>query len=90
MTGVSAETAASLADEEAANKSTNDMRVPFNVTGHPALSFCIGFSSDGLPIGAQLIGRRFQETKLLAVAAAYQSATGWHSEHPSVPFARRS
>jgi aspartyl-tRNA(Asn)/glutamyl-tRNA(Gln) amidotransferase subunit A len=89
MTGVSAETAASLADEEATNKSTNDMRVPFNVTGHPALSFCIGFSSDSMPIGVQLIGRRFQETKLLAVAAAYQSATGWHSEHPSVPFSRR-
>lgn len=89
MTGVSAETAASLADEEAVSKSTNEMRVPFNVTGHPALSFCIGFSSDGLPIGAQLIGRRFQETKLLAIAAAYQSATRWHLQHPSVPFARR-
>jgi aspartyl-tRNA(Asn)/glutamyl-tRNA(Gln) amidotransferase subunit A len=85
MTGVSAETAASLADEEAANKSTNEMRMPFNVTGHPALSFCIGFSSDGLPIGAQLIGRRFQEAKLLAVAAAYQAATRWHLQHPSVP-----
>jgi aspartyl-tRNA(Asn)/glutamyl-tRNA(Gln) amidotransferase subunit A len=89
MTGVSAEPAASLTDEEAANKSTNDMRVPFNVTGHPALSFCIGFSSDGLPIGAQLIGRRLQETKLLSVAAAYQRATRWHLQHPSVPFGRR-
>jgi aspartyl-tRNA(Asn)/glutamyl-tRNA(Gln) amidotransferase subunit A len=51
---------------------------------------CIGFSSDGLPIGAQLIGRRFQEAKLLAVAAAYQGATRWHLQHPSVPFFRRS
>jgi aspartyl-tRNA(Asn)/glutamyl-tRNA(Gln) amidotransferase subunit A len=51
-------------------------------------AFCIGFSSDGLPIGAQSIGRRFQETKLLAVAAAYQGATRWHLQHPSVPFAR--
>jgi aspartyl-tRNA(Asn)/glutamyl-tRNA(Gln) amidotransferase subunit A len=86
VAGVSADTAALLADEEAVNRSTNQMRMPFNVTGHPALSFCVGFSSSGLPIGAQLIGRRFEEEKLLAIIAAYQRVTTWHLQHPSMPF----
>lgn len=89
VAGVSAHTAALLADEEAVNRSANQMRVPFNVTGHPALSFCIGFSSSGLPIGAQLIGRRFDEERLLTIAAAYQRVTAWHLQHPSMPFIHR-
>ena len=30
---------------------------PFNMSGHPALSFCTGFDGDGLPTSAQLVGR---------------------------------
>lgn len=90
LAGVSADTAALLADEEAINRAANQMRVPFNVTGHPALSFSIGFSSSsGLPIGAQLVGRRFDEERLLIIAAAYQRATAWHMQHPRMPFASR-
>ncbi|MFM0498522.1 amidase [Paraburkholderia caledonica] len=90
IAGVSAHPAALLADEEAINRSTNQMRVPFNVTGHPALSFCIGFSSSsGLPIGAQLIGRRFEEERLLTIAAVYQRVTAWHLQRPFMPFTCR-
>ncbi|ODP31698.1 hypothetical protein A9762_06540 [Pandoraea sp. ISTKB] len=89
LTGVSAHPAARFDDEDAVNRPANQMRVPFNVTGHPALSFCVGFSPDGLPIGAQLIGRRYEEEKLLAVAAAYQRVTAWHLRHPRIALGQR-
>ena len=55
---------------------------PFNVTGHPAVSVPCGFSKDGLPLGAQLVGRAFDETTVLRVASAYEQATSWHMRHP--------
>ncbi|WP_424348126.1 amidase [Kocuria sp. CH-021] len=39
----------------------------FNQTGQPALSLCMGFSADGMPIGVQLIGRRRQDEWLLDI-----------------------
>ena len=42
--------------------------VIFNLTGHPVVTIPIGSSSEGLPIGVQLIGRRWQEMALLDVA----------------------
>ena len=35
--------------------------IPFNVTGHPAMSVPIGLGADGLPIGVQIVGRAFDE-----------------------------
>jgi len=42
----------------------------FNVTGHPAISIPCGSTSDGLPCGFQIVGRRYETEALLAVAAA--------------------
>jgi aspartyl-tRNA(Asn)/glutamyl-tRNA(Gln) amidotransferase subunit A len=42
----------------------------FNVTGHPAISIPGGFTSEGLPCGFQIVGRRHETEALLAVAAA--------------------
>lgn len=53
-----------------------------NAVGLPALTFPVGFSSDGLPIGAQLIGRDWSEQALCALGAAYQEATDWHLRQP--------
>jgi aspartyl-tRNA(Asn)/glutamyl-tRNA(Gln) amidotransferase subunit A len=63
--------------------------VPANMAGLPALSVPCGFSAGGLPIGLQLIGRPFDEGRLLSVAHAYQQATPWHLRHPDVAFERR-
>lgn len=48
---------------------------PFDVTGHPAMSVPVGFS-EGLPVGMQLVGRRWDEATILRAAHAYQVAQG--------------
>ena len=52
--------------------------ISINLAGLPALSLPCGFDSEGLPIGLQIIGRHFDESKLLRVAYAYEQATEWH------------
>jgi aspartyl-tRNA(Asn)/glutamyl-tRNA(Gln) amidotransferase subunit A len=37
-----------------------------------------------LPIGLQLVGRPFEEAALFRAAAAYESATNWHSRTPPI------
>ncbi|MGO4740330.1 amidase [Bosea sp. 2KB_26] len=51
--------------------------IAFNVTGHPALALCGGFSSASLPLGFQLVGRAYDEATLFQVAHAYENATRW-------------
>jgi aspartyl-tRNA(Asn)/glutamyl-tRNA(Gln) amidotransferase subunit A len=55
---------------------------PVNYLGVPALVLPCGFSSDGLPIGMQLIGRPFAEAFLFRVGHQYQRATEWHRKVP--------
>jgi aspartyl-tRNA(Asn)/glutamyl-tRNA(Gln) amidotransferase subunit A len=55
---------------------------PFNFSGHPACSVPCGFSSAGLPIGMQIVGRPFDETTVLRVADAYQRLSDWHARRP--------
>lgn len=52
--------------------------IPFNLTGHPAISICCGFSGSGMPIGMQIVGRRFQEEMVFRIAHAYESAAQWY------------
>ncbi|WP_217578462.1 amidase [Mesorhizobium sp. GbtcB19] len=47
----------------------------FNLTGHPAVVIPIGLDREGLPIGAQLVGRRHSDMKLLAAAKALARLT---------------
>lgn len=54
--------------------------VPVNLAGIAGLSIPCGMSKQGLPIGAQLIGRGFGEAALLRLAAAYQRETDWHNK----------
>lgn len=58
--------------------------ISVNLAGVPAISIPCGFSSQGLPIGLQLIGRHFDEEKILQVAHAYEQATEWHKRKPLV------
>ncbi len=56
----------------------------FNYLGLPALSVPVGFTANGLPAGAQLVGRPFAEATLLTVAARYQQVSDWHTRLPAI------
>ncbi|HWG78001.1 MAG TPA: amidase [Steroidobacteraceae bacterium] len=55
---------------------------PFDAFGIPAISVPCGLSQGGLPIGLQIVGPRFSEAKVLALAAAYERASHWTSRRP--------
>lgn len=55
---------------------------PFNIYGIPTISVPCGFSREGLPIGLQISGRAGGEVDVLALAHAYEQATGWHLRVP--------
>ncbi len=55
-----------------------------NYLGLPAASVPAGFTADGLPVGFQLVGRHFDERRILAAANAFQSVTDWHRRRPPV------
>jgi Asp-tRNA(Asn)/Glu-tRNA(Gln) amidotransferase A subunit family amidase len=59
--------------------------VATNLTGHPAVIIPNGFREDGTPVSITFLGGLFEEPKMLAVARAYQEATGFHLKHPIVP-----
>src|SRR5881628_2969401 len=50
---------------------------PFNFTGHPAASIPAGLSTDGLPVGLQVAGRRFADETVITASAAFEQARPW-------------
>ena len=56
--------------------------IPVNLAGLPALSMPCGFDRLGLPMGAQLIGRRLGDWTILNAAHGYQLDTDWHRAVP--------
>jgi amidase len=57
----------------------------FNHTGQPAVSVPAGFTADGFPLAAQLVGPADSEPLLIALAAQLQGARGWAAHRPAVP-----
>src|SRR5256885_4024767 len=57
---------------------------PFNLTGQPAASVPCGFTKDGLPIGLQIVGRRFDDAGVLGAAAAFERARPWADRRPPI------
>ena len=56
-----------------------------NYLGLPALSVPAGLSRSGLPLAFQLVGRPFDEARLLKAADAFQRDTDWHRLRPPLP-----
>jgi aspartyl-tRNA(Asn)/glutamyl-tRNA(Gln) amidotransferase subunit A len=56
---------------------------PGNLTGLPALSVPCGFDGQGLPIGLQILGRPFDESRVLQIGAAFQAATDYANRMPT-------
>ena len=55
---------------------------PFNLTGQPAASVPCGFTKDGLPIGLQIVGRRFDDATVLRASAAFERVRPWAQHRP--------
>ncbi|MBI3961741.1 MAG: hypothetical protein HY335_03235, partial [Deinococcus sp.] len=56
--------------------------LPFNLLSLPAISVPCDFTTSGLPVGLQIVGKAFAEVAVLQVAYAYEQATAWHKRHP--------
>jgi aspartyl-tRNA(Asn)/glutamyl-tRNA(Gln) amidotransferase subunit A len=56
---------------------------PFNMSWNPAASVPCGFTPAGLPVGLQIVGRRFDDLGVLQAAAAFEQARPWADRRPS-------
>jgi len=61
---------------------------PWNITGQPAATVPCGFTREGLPVGLQIIGRRFADTTVLRAAAAFEEVRPWNEKRPSMQMHR--
>lgn len=55
---------------------------PFNLAQNPAASIPCGFTADGLPVGLQIVGRRFDDLGVLQMSAAFEAVRPWASARP--------
>ena len=56
--------------------------IPLNLSGHPAASIPCGWSSEGLPIGMQIVGKRFDELTVLQVSKLFEEIAPWQDKKP--------
>uniref|UniRef100_UPI001EF950FE amidase family protein n=1 Tax=Stenotrophomonas maltophilia TaxID=40324 RepID=UPI001EF950FE len=57
---------------------------PFNMSGHPAASIPCGMTRAGLPVGLQIVSRRFNDLGVLQAAAAFEEAVPMHRQRPAL------
>ena len=57
--------------------------VSTNLAGLPAMSIPMGFKNK-LPLGLQIIGNHFDESKILSLAKHFQQLTDWHTMQPNI------
>ncbi|MEI9476739.1 MAG: Asp-tRNA(Asn)/Glu-tRNA(Gln) amidotransferase subunit GatA [Deltaproteobacteria bacterium] len=57
--------------------------IPVNLAGIPAITIPCGFSHEGLPIGLQIMGKHFDEGKLLRIAYTFEQNTDFHLREPA-------
>jgi amidase len=55
-----------------------------SATGNPAASVPGGFTPQGLPVGLQIVGRNREDFSVLQLAHAFEQATGFGKQHPSI------
>jgi Asp-tRNA(Asn)/Glu-tRNA(Gln) amidotransferase A subunit family amidase len=58
---------------------------PFNITGQPAITLPCGFTSEGLPIGLQIVGRWHADALVLRTAACFEAIAPWAEQKPVLP-----
>jgi Asp-tRNA(Asn)/Glu-tRNA(Gln) amidotransferase A subunit family amidase len=60
------------------------MTFPINFTGHPAISVPAGLTVEGLPVGLQIIGRRYADESVLALASRFEQSRPWLQSYPGL------
>ncbi len=55
-----------------------------SATGNPAVSVPAGFTSEGLPVGVQIVGRNKEDFSVLQMAHAFEKTTGFGQKHPAI------
>jgi len=63
---------------------TDILTISVNLAGVPGISVPCGFTSEGLPVGLQIIGKDFDEESVLKTAYAYEQGTEWHKRKPEL------
>jgi aspartyl-tRNA(Asn)/glutamyl-tRNA(Gln) amidotransferase subunit A len=56
---------------------------PWNMTGQPAATVPCGFTREGLPVGLQIVGRRFADETVLRAAATFEQWHPWADKRPA-------
>lgn len=77
------ETVGSIAGKPVSFYGWSPFTVPFNASGQPAISVPAGTTRDGLPVGLQIVGRRFADDLVLAAAAAFEKERPWPTRVPA-------
>ncbi len=57
---------------------------PFNMSWNPASNVPCGFTAEGLPVGLQIVGRRFDDLGVLQASAAFESIQPWAGRRPAL------
>ena len=57
---------------------------PFNMSWNPAASVPCGFTAEGLPVGLQIVGKRFNDLGVLQAAAAFEQVQPWAGKRPDL------
>jgi aspartyl-tRNA(Asn)/glutamyl-tRNA(Gln) amidotransferase subunit A len=57
---------------------------PFNMSWNPAASVPCGFTADGLPVGLQIVGKRFDDLGVLQASAAFEAIQPWAGKRPAL------
>ena len=58
--------------------------LPFNLTGHPAITLPVGFGADGLPRALQVVGPFRRDDAILRAGALLEAARPWAEKRPSL------
>jgi amidase len=67
-----------------ASPRNREFPAPMDLAGTPAICLPSGFTAAGLPLSIQFAGRRLSEPMLCRIAHAYEQATAWHEQHPTL------
>ncbi len=70
-------------DDPVANYLADIFTLPASLAGLPGMSVPVGFGANAMPVGLQLIGNYYSESRLLNAAHRFQLETDWHSRKPA-------